>query len=123
MAATAKTLGAGEVGKDLPRPLEDRAGGEERVLLGGERRNRACEALQLRRGSHPGMTLERAVAELLKTHPGRRRATGFRLRVPTGRKNFGDLPLSRTAEPLDHVPEGGHVTLDAHARHHRVHRG
>src|SRR5215213_4597183 len=54
VAAASEGLGQGEVGKDLFCPREDSAGGEERVLLGGEHRNRPPEARELLLGGRPG---------------------------------------------------------------------
>src|SRR5215213_10461103 len=54
VAAALEELGQGEVGEDLFCPREDSPGGEERVLLGGEHRNRLPEARELLLGGRPG---------------------------------------------------------------------
>src|SRR5215212_9285367 len=54
VAATFEELGQGEVGEDLPRPREHSPGGEERVLLGGEHRNRPTEAPEFLLGGRTG---------------------------------------------------------------------
>src|SRR5215203_915624 len=54
VAAALEELGQGEVGEDLFCPGEDRPGGEERVLFGGEHRHRPPEARELLLGGHPG---------------------------------------------------------------------
>src|SRR5215213_2792443 len=52
--AALEELGQGEDGEDLFCPREDSPGGEERVLLGGEHRNRFPEARELLLGGRPG---------------------------------------------------------------------
>jgi hypothetical protein len=54
VAAAFENLGQGKVVDDSPRPRQDRPGGEERVLLGGEHRHRTTEASELLLGGHPG---------------------------------------------------------------------
>ena len=54
MTATFEELGQGEVGEDSARPREDRPGGKERVLLGGEHSHRPTEAPEFLLGCRPG---------------------------------------------------------------------
>src|SRR5215204_3511061 len=57
VAAAFEELDQGEVGENLFCPREDSAGGEERVLLGGEHRNRPPEAPELPDGGAEGGVL------------------------------------------------------------------
>ena len=64
VAAAFEGLGQREVGEDLPRPRENRTGGEERVLFGGEHRHRPPEARELLLGGLPGeVGVQREVPE------------------------------------------------------------
>src|SRR5215216_4129286 len=54
MPAASQAPGVDEVGEELPRPREDRPGGEERVLLGGKHRHRPLEAPEFLLGGRPG---------------------------------------------------------------------
>src|SRR5215216_2462765 len=53
VAAAFEEVSLVQLREDLPRPREDRPGGKERVLLGGEHSHRLPEARELLLGGHP----------------------------------------------------------------------
>ena len=54
VAAAVQAFGVDEVGEDVRRPLEDRPGGEEHDVLGGEHGHGALETFELFFGCRPG---------------------------------------------------------------------